>query len=109
MSKAKLFIAVHGAALTNVMFMPKNSVVVEISPPHYKGNLYEKPAIQTGQHYFRLITQAESSLHSSPKFFNISARHCNSNIYCRIFWRNQNLIVDITKFSFLFEQVLEVL
>ncbi|RMZ97280.1 DUF563 domain-containing [Brachionus plicatilis] len=34
-SKAKLLISIHGAGLTNVIFMPSSSVVLEIFPPNF--------------------------------------------------------------------------
>lgn len=108
MSKARLFISVHGAAQTNMIFMPDESIVFEIAPPHFKNNLYERAALQSSQHYFRLITKVDSNF-LYPKFLNnIPLRGCLKIYKCRVFWRNRNLSVNLTEFSFLFEQMLEV-
>lgn len=108
MSKAKLFISMHGAALTNSIFMPSTSILLEITAPHFHYPLYERVAIQSGHIYFRFVTDPDPSIHSN-KFINITSRECFSIMDCKLFWKNQNVRVNITKFAFLFEQIMEVL
>ncbi|RNA29126.1 DUF563 domain [Brachionus plicatilis] len=108
MSQAKLFISVHGAGLTNSIFMPSTSILLEITPPHFHYPLYERVAIQSGHIYFRFVTDPDPSIHSN-KFFNITSRECLTIGDCVQFWKNKNVRVNITKFAFLFEQIMEVL
>lgn len=108
MSQTKLLISVHGAGLTNAIFMPSTSIVVEITPPHFHYPLYERITTQSGHVYFRFVTQPDPTIHSG-KFFNTKSSDCFKSGDCIVFWRDSNMVVNITKFSFLFEQIMEVI
>lgn len=108
MSQTRLFISIHGAGLTNTIFMPSTSILLEITPPHFHYPLYEKIAIQSGHIYFRFVTDADPSIHSK-NYLNTTSRECFRINECIVFWKNKNIRINITKFSFMFEQIMEVL
>lgn len=63
-SKAKILVAQHGAALTNMMWMPPGSCIVEILPPMPDDakDIFRKLAHALGLHY---IVIAQESVHAS--------------------------------------------
>jgi capsular polysaccharide biosynthesis protein len=54
-NESKIMIGVHGAGLTNLMFMKKNSFVVEIDPFDWGFNCYEHLASNLGMKNFKRI------------------------------------------------------
>ncbi|CAF0999201.1 unnamed protein product [Brachionus calyciflorus] len=108
MSKAKLLIAVHGAGLTNAIFLPSTSAVIEITAPHFYYPLYERISVQSGHFYFKFVTQYDPTLHSD-KYSNRNSRTCMLDGNCVVHWKDASIKVDINKFSIMFEQVMEIL
>lgn len=108
MSKAKLLISVHGAALTNVIFMPKLSALVEILPPYFPLSLYERIALHSYLHYFKFLTDYDPAIHNSTQF-EFCANTTNIYVYkCFETWRDANVFVDMAKFSDMLKKVLEI-
>ncbi len=54
MASTSVLIALHGAGLTNLMFMQPGTVVIEIFPPHVKHVLYERMAHYAGVYHFKV-------------------------------------------------------
>ena len=52
-----ILIAVHGAALTNIAFMPAHSVIIEIFPPYYRPRMYGELAGLAELIYYPLVTR----------------------------------------------------
>jgi hypothetical protein len=48
MRKTKVFVAMHGAALTHALFLPEESIVIEILPYGYVYDRYEKLSVARG-------------------------------------------------------------
>ena len=64
MAESGILVAVHGAALTNVIFMPANAVLIEVFPWNYRSFLYRDLAWKAGLQYYPM-----SSVY--PDFENI--------------------------------------
>ena len=109
MSKASLLISVHGAALTNVIFMPKMSALIEITPPIFPSTLYERIALQSYHTYFKFATDFQPSIHDAANYKFCTNRANLYEYYCFIVWRDAQVYVNISKFSIIFEKVLEIL
>jgi hypothetical protein len=56
MSRTAILVAVHGAGLTNSIFLPVGAAVLEISPFRFNYNLYERIAMNAGLVYVRYVT-----------------------------------------------------
>ena len=54
MAKTGILMAVHGAGLANVLWMPAHSVVVEITPYVMYASMYRDLAAASGLYYYRL-------------------------------------------------------
>lgn len=60
MQKTDILIAVHGAGNTNIVFLPENSVFIEIYPFAYKANIFEELARKYLLKYAFLIAEPDS-------------------------------------------------
>ena len=56
MAESGILVAVHGAALTNVIFMPANAVLIEVFPWNYRSFLYRDLAWKAGLQYYPLAS-----------------------------------------------------
>jgi hypothetical protein len=54
MARTGILMAVHGAGLANVLWMPAHSVVVEITPYVMYASMYRDLAAASGLYYYRL-------------------------------------------------------
>jgi hypothetical protein len=61
MAETGILLAVHGAGLANVMFMPAHSVVVEITPYILYASMYRDLAATAGLYYYRLPSDKPAS------------------------------------------------
>ena len=105
-SKTKFLITVHGAGVTNIIFMPPTAVVLEIFPPYFFNEVYHRIALNSGLNYFR-FSSTDYSLNES-KNIDKNVRECFRNNRCRQFRRDKNFTINIQKFSIIFEQILEI-
>lgn len=60
MQKTDILIAVHGAGNTNIIFLPENSIVIEIYPFAYKANIFEELAKKYLLKYDFLIAEPDT-------------------------------------------------
>ncbi|GJQ08441.1 hypothetical protein GpartN1_g232.t1 [Galdieria partita] len=60
MQKTDILIAAHGAGNTNIVFLPENSVVIEIYPFAYKANIFEELARKYLLRYDSLIAEPDT-------------------------------------------------
>ncbi|GJD07741.1 hypothetical protein Gasu2_20820 [Galdieria sulphuraria] len=60
MQKTDILIAVHGAGNTNIVFLPENSVLIEIYPFAYKANIFEELARKYLLRYDFLIAEPDT-------------------------------------------------
>ena len=60
MAETGILLAVHGAGLANVMFMPAHSVVIEITPYILYASMYRDLAAASGLYYYRLPSDKPS-------------------------------------------------
>jgi len=56
MAESGILVAVHGAALTNVIFMPANAVLIEVFPWNYRSFLYRDLAWKAGLQYYPMAS-----------------------------------------------------
>ena len=54
MAQTGILIAIHGAGLTNILFMPAHSVVIEIFPYVMYASMYRDLAATSGLYYYRI-------------------------------------------------------
>ena len=52
-----ILISPHGAALTNLAFMPARSVVIEVFPAYYRPTMYGALAEKLGLRYYPIVTR----------------------------------------------------
>ena len=90
LGKTELLIGVYGAALTHVIFLPKNSAIFEVAPsqfishtPEYWGKNY--PARYSGDYFYSLSEASEIN------YYLIPCKRTDENVYLL----NANLIVDL--------------
>jgi hypothetical protein len=101
LAHTRLLVTMHGAALTNIAFMPRNSVVVEVLPYLYYHDAYfRKLGISCGLHYFQhLVVRAEHHFVAAncfTKFGNYTHRMCSRSHPCRSCMRTGMTQVDMS-------------
>jgi hypothetical protein len=88
-SQTALVIAVHGAGLTNSIFMPTGAVVLEILPYKFPYILYQRIAINAGCQHVKYVASSEEMLYydqeNAPSM--ISSREPG--------WMSQSILADI--------------
>eukprot|EP00871_Galdieria_phlegrea_P000072 jgi/Galph1/1065/GphlegSOOS_G5831.1 len=61
MQKTDILVAVHGAGNTNIIFLPENSLMIEIYPFAYKANIFENLAKKYSVRYKSIIAEPDSN------------------------------------------------
>lgn len=99
-SSSKVLIGAHGAGLTNMIFMPAGSLIVELFPFGFEKQIYRNLAETLGHRYISWV---------APRVTNSRSTHegCSKNMERNVdwasqvskdFWRNQFITVDIADF-----------
>jgi hypothetical protein len=118
MASSAMFISVHGAALTNIIFMPKDSVVLELSPFRFNYWLYHRIARNAGLRYVRYTGSLDESMYKEPlrdairNVMNtpLTNRMCVNQIAdCMGFLRDVDLHVNTSRFEPFLESALQLL
>lgn len=96
MSTTRVFIAVHGAGLTNMIFMATGGVVVELFPPRFSYELYERVAVASGLRHVAYIASECANLASDGwgPYSNASNSLCSSTYSCRSIAKRCNFHVE---------------
>ncbi|CAF0853314.1 unnamed protein product [Brachionus calyciflorus] len=103
-SQTKLLIGIHGPSLTNIAFLPPEAVVIELitsRSPFY--TVYDQIAIKSGHYYYRFLCDWVETATNETIFECLKNKECNKEN------ENYSFKVDITKFSFVADQVKELL
>jgi protein O-mannose beta-1,4-N-acetylglucosaminyltransferase len=118
MATSGMFISVHGAALTNIIFMPKSSVVLELAPFRFNYWLYHRIARNSALRYVRYTGSLDESMYKEPfrdairnlMDTPLTNRMCANQISdCMGFLRDVDLHVNISRFQPYFESALQLL
>lgn len=114
-SSSAMFISLHGAALTNIIFMPRNAVVLELAPYRFNYWLYHRIARNFGLQYMRYTGSMDESVYPEPfretirTFLNtpVTNRMCSQRVSnCMDILRDVDFIVNISRFKPYFESAL---
>ena len=106
MSRAGVFVAVHGAGLMNQIFLAPGSAVIEVFPVHVKHVLYERVAHYAGVYHFKVYSHAfEDGFHKRhPQYRD---KNCDSRVdsldvpsdgSCWTLVKNSNVMVPLPEF-----------
>lgn len=102
LSKASIFISVHGSGLANLLWMHHGSVVIEIMPDQFIcRDWYKKAANAAGVHYFAYMADG---INEKPKYQSEKLKNClkmaNRCVVteCIDSIRDQNVTIDPSKF-----------
>jgi len=98
-SSCSVLIASHGAGLSNIIFMPTNSTVIEIFPYAYSpAHYYRSLAFSSGINIFQLHSTSLSAENECARsFVNLSMNECNSIPKCLNCFKSSNFIVNTTE------------
>lgn len=108
MSTCRVLVALHGAALTHILFMPKGSHVLELFPFAFRKTIYRNLARVMGVHYMSHQLPRPSSVHFTAQlegrvkdacigrgevewYCDQTSALCRE---CKTFWRSQRVQVD---------------
>ena len=120
MSKTVIFIAVHGAGLTNVIFLPGGSSVIELSPYKFNHVMYEKISINAGHMYHRYTASFAEMRYGNDSVMvqfsrvlstaRISNRQCNKiEPTCMRMARDGDIMIDLQRFKSYFDAATDVI
>lgn len=116
-SKTAVLVSVHGAGLTNSIFLPSGAAVLEISPFRFNYNLYERIAVNSGLLYVRYVASFDEMDYINskvPDFASVAKqltnRQCNNiNPQCLEIARDVNIRIDVKRFRSYLEAALDVI
>lgn len=108
MVRCRVLVAMHGAALAHILFLPKGSCVLEIFPFGFKKTIYRNLARVMGVHYMSYqiprpsLTSFTAEVSTSVReacvkrgevewYCDQSSADCRE---CKRFWRSQKIVVD---------------
>ena len=105
-SEADIYIIVHGAGVTNCMFMTPRSTLIEISPYGMRVPMYKYAAESLGINYVNIVSQLKGPIHRhrcgaelhSTEFFNDCQTRSSmeNNLYrCNILSKNACAVVPL--------------
>ncbi|RWW33317.1 hypothetical protein GW17_00001978 [Ensete ventricosum] len=115
-----VMMGVHGSGLTNIVFLPTHSVVIQVVPwgnlDWIAGNYFRDPSRQMKLHYLEYsINEEESTLSELyPRDHAVfkdpmSLHHQGWDTFSRIFLVEQNVKLDVSKFRPVLEHALQLL
>ncbi|CAL9199317.1 beta-1,2-xylosyltransferase XYXT1-like isoform X1 [Musa acuminata AAA Group] len=115
-----VMMGVHGSGLTNIVFLPTHSVVIQVVPwgnlDWIAGNYFRDPSRQMKLHYLEYsINEEETTLSELyPRDHAVfkdpmSLHHQGWDTFSRIFLVEQNVKLDVRKFRPVLEHALQLL
>ncbi|URE45335.1 hypothetical protein MUK42_15393 [Musa troglodytarum] len=115
-----VMMGVHGSGLTNIVFLPTHSVVIQVVPwgnlDWIAGNYFRDPSSQMKLHYLEYsINEEETTLSELyPRDHAVfkdpmSLHHQGWDTFSRIFLVEQNVKLDVRKFRPVLEHALQLL
>ena len=125
MAGTGILVAVHGAALTNLIFLPAGAVVIEVFPWSFHKPTYRGLAGALGVHYLSLRgrtpppprdlekNQLASDLIYHPRFYrqclatHASTRQFNAMPLCNTAAKSQTVTVDTAALALLLEEAMD--
>jgi hypothetical protein len=106
MSSCAILVTMHGAGLTNSMFMPTGSSVIEIVNPRFIISIYDRMVVNSGLYHMRYLAKLSEvvSPPQNPVYAGWSSSRCIPDPSCSSLSKNINLRVDIDEFAVIFRQ-----
>lgn len=115
-----VLMGVHGSALTNMVFLPTNAVVIQVVPwgklDWIAGHYFRDPSKQMKVNYLEYsINEEETTLSDQyPRDHAVfkdpmSVHHQGWDTFSRIFLKEQNVRLDAKRFRPFLERALEIL
>ncbi|PJF19024.1 DUF563 domain-containing protein [Paramicrosporidium saccamoebae] len=105
-SRADIMIAVHGAALSHILFMRNGATVVELFPYGFRKRIYQNLANTLGVHYaIWQCPRASCSVPNLPGPGGVEVDWTSQS--SKDYWRNQDLHVDLVEFSQIFRYIFD--
>lgn len=115
-----VLMGVHGAALTNMVFLPTNAVVIQVVPwgnlDWIAGHYFRDPSKQMKVNYLEYsISEEETTLSELyPRDHAVfkdpmSLHHQGWDTFSRIFLQEQNVRLDVNRFRPFLERALDIL
>ena len=96
-SMCKVVVTVHGAGMTNILFMPVNATVIEIFPYAYTpGYYYRSLAYSVSVNIIQLFSDSSSAQNDCVAKYD--SYNCSTNVSCIWCFKVSNFTVDISKF-----------
>ncbi|OHT09291.1 hypothetical protein TRFO_21858 [Tritrichomonas foetus] len=101
-SKANVFISIHGSGLANLLWLKHNSAVIEILPKDFTcRDWYQKAANASGVHYYSYYANSEGETVDGDlegyKKCKSKRNKCNDK-YCIDVLRDRNVRININQF-----------
>ena len=113
MARTGVLIGVHGAGLTNMLFLPVGAAVVELLPARCAYPLYERAAAALGHlHYFRYVARVSETRFertAAARFAGWSTRRCfeDETAECAAASKDAHISVDTARLVGLLDETLE--
>ncbi|XP_064980012.1 alpha-1,3-arabinosyltransferase XAT3 isoform X2 [Musa acuminata AAA Group] len=117
-----VLMGVHGSALTNMVFLPTNAVVIQVVPwgnlDWIAGHYFRDPSDQMKLNYLEYsISEEETTLtelypreHAVFKDpMSLHPQNADWDTFSRIFLKEQNVKLDVTRFRAYLERALRIL
>lgn len=103
-----VFLAPHGAGMTNTVFLRRDAVVIEIFPHHYKPIDYYGNAVKsTGAEYIPVVLPSSNVEMPAEcdEFRSTTHEDCLSNESCQNCFKDGSMVVDLNIIQPILEQV----
>ena len=107
--RCAMFVAPHGAAMTNTIYMKTASAVVEIFPAHYQPVYYYQNAVMSsGLEYYPIVlptVAVQMSADCTKSFANSSYEACQMDETCRTCFKDGGMEVPIDVLERVFTEI----
>ena len=105
LSQARIFVSIHGSGLANLVWMHHGGTVIEISPPMFEHDWFEKAADDVGVKYYKFEADGTED---SEMLRECKSRGVNRKKQpCSDILRDQNVEIDIERFDRELQRVIQ--